>query len=84
MNSDFILFSPGPLGLFATAILSALLATRFPRWKVALSFLTAFLSEIGLVFALITGATLQQLLIPFLILLWISLRSHLRIEGEEK
>jgi predicted membrane protein len=83
MNNDMI-FSPWPIGLFATAILCALLSVLFPRRKVLLSFLTALFSEIGMICGFIMGASLQEILIPFLVLLWINLCTHMRKEGEEQ
>lgn len=82
MNNIFL--SLWPIGLFATAILCALLSALFPRGKVVLIFLTALFSEIGLICAFIKGATLQEVLIPFLVLLLINLYSHGKVEGEER
>lgn len=60
--------------VFATAIFCMLLLGRLPRWRAGLSLMTALLSVFGFLSGLIAGATLQQLLIPFLILLWLELR----------
>lgn len=91
MNNNFTHIYIIPISLFAAAILFVLLAMRFPRKKVVLSFLTAFSSVIGMIFAFVFGATMEELLIPFLTLSLFNLRSRLGKEwkrldkgGEEK
>jgi len=83
VNYHFSLITLWPIGLYAAAILCAILAQKVPSKRVGLSFLTAFFSVIGLVCALISGMTLQELVIPYLILVSISLWSGSGKKGEQ-
>ena len=77
-------FYLGSLGLFVGAIICELLAIRFKHRKILLYFFTAFLSVVAMICAFIIGATIEEIMIPFLILLWLGLRSQVRGGGEKK
>lgn len=78
--SDFL----WPIGLFAGAILCSLCQNWLPRWKCPLTFLTALFSVIAMLTGLIQGMTLEELVIPFLLLLWISLSFIGSKEGKNR
>ena len=83
MNNNITIDSLWPMGIFAAAIICIILARRLPRRRIAFTFLTALLSVIGMVGAFVAVTTLEELLISFLILLWLSLCS-MDMEGDEK
>ena len=84
MMINFTPYYLWPIGLFAAAILCILFLKWFPRRKNVLSFLTALFSIIGMIVAFIMGATMEELIIPFLVILWLSLHSDSSMEGEEQ
>ncbi|MDF2511589.1 MAG: hypothetical protein K0S04_1455 [Herbinix sp.] len=84
MNNNFTIDSLWPLGIFVGAILCSLLTKWLPRRRIVFTFLTAILSVIGMICGFVVGATLEELLIPFLVLLWLSLHSNENRKEDEK